>query len=139
MTHTNIEQQRAAYALKYVKAKTQNLNDDDRREWRSRANELPAMIQMNGIGATVAFYASKESSTHQKLLTILTGWLCDGEKGIYPGEISLIDALINSDMHTYRTAQAEAQAFLAWVKKFSKVYCREEKSEKKDTEGAADD
>lgn len=124
MAQMNIEQQRAAYALAQVKKGVEGLDKDARKEWLSRANELPAMIQMNGIGATVAFYQMKATDAHKGLLKILSGWLCD-KSGIYQ-EPDLIHAIVNGDMHTYRAAQAEAQAMLVWVKKFSKIHCRED-------------
>lgn len=140
MSH-NIDQQRATHALKTVRetvcersSKTPEhwickLSKDESSEWKSRANELPAMIQMNGLGATVAFYYSKgKTSTHRKLLdTTLKPWLCEGNQALYPNADNLMEAIINSDMHTYQIAQAEAQAYLRWVKKFSKIYCDKEK------------
>ena len=125
MSNMNIEQLRAAYALSSVKAGIKEFINKEGKEnidkWLSRANELPAMIQMNGIGATVDFYQMKGTGAHESLLKILTGWLC-GTDDIYR-YTNLMDAIVNGDMHTYRAAQAEAQALLVWVKKFSKIYC----------------
>ncbi len=112
-----IEQKRAKFALQKVQA----VNPRDFDEWKARANEMPAMIQMNGLGQTVAFYLSK-SGVHKQMYDILSEWLKD-EMHIY--NQSLIEGITRGDMHTYRIAQAEAQALLIWVKKFSKAYCKE--------------
>ncbi|SUO97044.1 type III-B CRISPR module-associated protein Cmr5 [Suttonella ornithocola] len=126
----NIDQQRATHALQSVKEGVRKLAPAERDEWKSRANELPAMIQMNGLGSTVAFYYSKgKASVHRKLLnTTLKPWLCQDDQSLYPNADNLMEAIINSDMHTYQIAQAEAQAYLRWVKKFSKIYCEKEKT-----------
>lgn len=132
----NAEQQRAAYALTKIKAVADKLNQDiedkNRKEWRSRATELPAMIQMNGLGQTIAFYRSKaaqDSYAHRTLVNIVQQWLCR-ETGIYSDD-DLIDAIANGDMHLYRIAQAETQALLIWVKKFSRIYITDKKAEAK--------
>ncbi|MDP8079322.1 type III-B CRISPR module-associated protein Cmr5 [Phocoenobacter skyensis] len=122
-----IEQERAKYALEKVQA----VNPRDFDEWKARANEMPAMIQMNGLGQTVAFYLSK-GGVHKQMYEILSDWLCKEKTNpnvewkyanieIY--EKKLIDGITQGDMKTYRVAQAEAQALLIWVKKFSKAYC----------------
>lgn len=119
MTIQSIEQQRAKYALKKVQA----VSPTDYQEWLSRANEMPAMIQMNGLGQTVAFYLSK-GGVHKKMYDLLSHWLCMEIKTL-PSDNDLINGITQCDMHTYRKAQAEAQALLIWVKKFSKAYCKE--------------
>ncbi|MBS9781368.1 MAG: type III-B CRISPR module-associated protein Cmr5 [Gammaproteobacteria bacterium] len=116
MSIQSIEQQRAKYALKKVQA----VNPMDYDEWKARANEIPAMIQMNGLGQTVAFYLSK-GSVHKQMYDLLSEWLCK-EMKIYP-DMGLMNGITTQDMSTYRIAQAEAQALLIWVKKFSKAYC----------------
>ncbi len=118
MATQTIEQQRAKYALEKVQAVNPVLHD----KFKTRANEMPAMIQMSGLGQTVAFYLSKgEKDGHQPMYDLLSEWLCS-KMAIYPNA-NLMDGITQGDMKTYRVAQAEAQALLIWVKKFSKAYC----------------
>lgn len=124
MTIQLIEQKRAAYALK----KVQQVSKKEQSEWKTRANEMPAMIQMNGLGQAAAFYLSK-SGVHKKIYDLLSDWLCnnaDKNLNIYNTN-NLIEGITKGDMETYRAAQAEAQALLTWLKKFSNAYCADEK------------
>ncbi len=118
MAIQTIDQQRAAYALQRV----QQIPSNDHKEWLSRANEIPAMIQMNGLGQTAAFYLSK-GGIHKTMYDILSKWLCQ-EMQIFQSHNDLITGITTMDMGTYRMAQAEAQALLLWVKKFSRAYCK---------------
>ena len=134
----SIEQQRAKYALEQVQAFVENnaTPDADKKEWKSRANEMPAMIQKNGLGQTAAFYLAK-GGVHQKMYTLLSDWLCTKQQ-LYPDtdNADLITGITKGDIHTYRMAQAEAQALLLWVKKFSRAYCvvEDKKEQTKDEE-----
>ncbi|MGY0399563.1 MAG: type III-B CRISPR module-associated protein Cmr5 [Ostreibacterium sp.] len=138
----NIAQKRAKYALEKVQKVSGN-SEKDRKEWLSRANEMPAMIQMNGLGQTVAFYLSKDGGVHQKMYELLSCWLCEksgdptnrqepnthtkeNKVAIFThADADLMKAITECDMSTYRLAQIEVQALLVWVKKFSKAYCKE--------------
>lgn len=116
MSIQTVEQQRAAFAL----SKVQAVRPADKEEFKSRANEMPAMIHMNGLGQTCAFYLSK-GGVHKQLYQLLSDWICDKQKIYNPND--LLTGITQNDMHTYRIAQAEAQALLLWVKKFANVYC----------------
>lgn len=122
MAIQSIEQRRAKYALEKVAAMTDD-QSNNKSEWLSRANEMPAMIQMNGLGQTVAFYLSK-GGVHQKMYDLLSEWLCQKIQ-ILPADQNFIHGITHCDIKTYRAAQAEAQALLIWVKKFSKAHCKD--------------
>ncbi len=121
----SIEQERASYALGKVKDFVEGvtITDAKKKEWKSRANEMPAMIQKNGLGQTTAFYLAK-GGVHKKMYDLLSEWLCN-KQGMYPSTAGndLITGITTGDMASYRMAQAEAQALLIWVKKFSRAYC----------------
>lgn len=124
MSIQSIEQLRAQYALEKITA----LPVAEHKEWLSRANEMPAMIQMNGLGQTVAFYLSK-GGTHKKMYDLLSKWLCDNQNAklsIYKNHPDLMQGIAKGDLQSYRAAQAEAQALLIWVKKLSKAFCKGE-------------
>ena len=118
MAIQTIEQQRAKYALE----KIQKISPEDHEEWLSRATEILAMIQMNGLGQTMAFYRSK-GDIHNKMYDLVSVWLCEKMK-VFQNQKDLMMGIVSADMSTYRMAQAESQALLIWVKKFSKAYCR---------------
>lgn len=117
-----IQQQRARYAMQAIgQAKEAKVNQG---EFKSYASALPAMIHMNGLGQAAAFFRMK-GGTHEKLYSILSDWLCaDGR--VYGKDKDLLEAIVNSDMHAYRLAQAEAQALMDWVKKFAKAFMQDE-------------
>lgn len=127
-----IQQKRAHYALREVQ-NTANNPEINQSEYKSYASNLPAMIHMNGLGQAAAFFKSK-GGTHQMLYELLSGWLIQ-EGQPYQGCENLLDGITRLDMSKYRSAQAEAQALMDWVKKFAKAYMREET--KPDSGGAA--
>ena len=117
-----LQQQRAKHALEQVQAA---LNGGvNRKEFKSYASNLPAMIQMNGLGQAAAFYFS-QGETYRKLYDILSGWLTQADQP-YAGKEHLLAGITQQDMHAYRVAQAEALLLLDWVKRFAKAYEREE-------------
>lgn len=125
-----IQQQRAKFALEQVQSATDNPKVN-KTEYKSYASALPAMIHMNGLGQAAAFYKA-QGSTHGMLYELLSTWLTETNQP-YENQPSadkrdLIAAITRSDMHSYRLAQAEAQALMDWVKKFAKAYMTEEKS-----------
>lgn len=118
-----MQQLRAKYALEKVKEAAQNLFPSEQIEFKSYAAALPAMIHMNGLGQAAAYKSKGE--THFKLYKLLSDWLCCEGQPFYGNE-DLLDAIIQSDMKTYRLGQAEAQALMDWVKKFAKAYMVDE-------------
>lgn len=117
------QQARAAFALKKVQSALKDLNGKPRKEFKAHASAFPAMIQMNGLGQAAAFYLSK-SDRHEVLYNILSGWLTrDGQP--YLGKADLLDGVTSEGLPKYLVAQAEALAFLDWVKKFANAYVRD--------------
>lgn len=121
-----IQQLRAKYALDQVQQAIKNEAGVDQKEYKSYASALPAMIHTNGLGQAVAFFKSK-GGTHGQLYTLLSNWLCGNGSETpnnqpYQGSESLLKGITENDMHTYRLAQAEAQAIMEWVKQFANAY-----------------
>ena len=112
-----IQQQRAAYALEKVKSASATTN---KKEYKSHASGLPAMIHMNGLGQAAAFYRSK-GGVHQELYNLLSEWLTETGQP-YANYDDLSAGITDSNMQAYHLAQAEAQALMDWVKKFAKAY-----------------
>ena len=80
------------------------------------------MIHTNGLGQAIAFCKGKSDSQYEEIVAMLSDWLCSKERpfaGTNPGNI--LKTITQSDMRTYMLAQAEAMAYLLWVKKFAKA------------------
>jgi len=124
-----IQQHRARYALERVEHARANLQPEKQESFKARAAELPAMIQMNGLGQAAAFYRMKGNEhAHRALYDILSGWLCRAanehtpEAGIYGEYDDLITGITTASQADYRVAQAEALALMDWVKRFAKAF-----------------
>lgn len=118
-----IQQERARFALERIQEAAKDCSIH--KEYKSYASGLPAMIHMNGLGQAAAFYKSKEGN-HEKLYELLSEWLCK-EGQPYAGCSNLLEGITSKDMHSYRLAQAEAQALMEWVKKFSRAFMLDDK------------
>ena len=133
MTKT-MDQVRAADALGKVKklsdeAKGNSAYVDRNDKYAIYAKSLPATILMNGLGqAATSLLAKAEGSDAHKLLYMhLESWLCKGNsevKAPYLGHDDLIEAIIGNSRESYLRAQAEALAWLAWLKKFAVAYLK---------------
>ncbi len=126
--NTLIEQQRAAFALNKVQEIINKQKNDENKNFKAYAQNLPALIQKNGLGQALALALSKSSKqstqTWKALYDLLETWLCSSDKDRnmpYTGQKNLMQAITTSDIKTYLFAQAEAQALLLWVKKFARA------------------
>ncbi|MBK6900376.1 MAG: type III-B CRISPR module-associated protein Cmr5 [bacterium] len=117
-----LQQERASYALEQVNSVL--ARNVDRKEFKSCAAGMPAMIQMNGLGQAAAFYFS-QGKTHLELYNLLSGWLIRTGQP-YAGKTDLLAGITQQEMHEYHIAQAEALLLLDWVKRFAKAYVRED-------------
>jgi CRISPR-associated protein Cmr5 len=115
MALQSVEQQRAKSALAWAE---KGVNS----EALSAAVAMPAMILMNGLGQTAAFYKSKEKEK-KDLYELLSVWLIQSGKP-YSGKKDLLDGITQGEAKNYRAAQVEALAYLQWVKKFAKAYSK---------------
>jgi CRISPR-associated protein Cmr5 len=115
MTKT-IEQQRAAHALE----KIQKIQSG--KKFTSIANGFPTMIHTNGLGQAIAFCMGKGEKQYDEIVGMLASWLCDTGKPFAGTESNeILQTITKQDMQTYMLAQAEAMAYLLWVKKFAKA------------------
>jgi CRISPR-associated protein Cmr5 len=121
MAIQSIEQQRAKAALAWAESQGKNVDG----ETVSAAVAMPAMILMNGLGQTAAFYKSKDKAHYTNLYNELSKWLIQSGKP-YAGKENMLKGITQGDARTYRAAQIEALAYLQWVKKFAKAYAKGE-------------
>lgn len=117
-----IQQQRANFALTQV-VSASNASSVNAKEYKSYAAGLPAMIHSSGLGQAAAFYKAK-GGEHRRLYDLLSNWLTQ-EGQPYAGNTDLLEGITQQDMHSYRLAQAESQALMDWVKRFSSAYMAE--------------
>lgn len=126
-----MQQKRARYAMDEVlKVENSGLSDKKKREYKSYAHALPAMIHMNGLGQAAAFYKAK-GDMHAELYGLLSRWLIEPDQPYrkpekHEGSWDLMKGITQNNMHDYRLAQAEAQALMDWVKKFASAYMVDE-------------
>lgn len=123
METRTLEQRRAAHALDRVK-EVKGRTDIDFEKYTSYLNGLPAAIISNGLGQAAATLLAKArgktSEPHFVLYKHLEHWLCsDHEAALYRRKRPLIEAITQENEEAYLNAQAEAMAYLAWLKKFA--------------------
>ncbi|WP_448216490.1 type III-B CRISPR module-associated protein Cmr5 [Endozoicomonas sp. 2B-B] len=123
-----VQQQRAAFSYERVSQVVALKNPDAAKVFKAKANSLPAMVQMNGLGQSLAFAKSKadpqkaEGIAWQHLYDLVSDWH-GRETGCYP-DTDVLEGIMSQDMHVYRQAQAETQALMVWVKQFARAEIR---------------
>lgn len=128
MSQQSLAQRRATHAFGCVKEHIGKSYGN----YVNYVERLPATILMNGLGqacATLLSKAKKEDdvknrdSGHLLLYKDLERWLCGSDDAVpYRGSSNLIEAIIHRDQESYLRAQAEALAYLVWLKKFANAY-----------------
>jgi len=129
MKERSLDQHRAEAALTCIRQVEQVPGRTVQAEYLSYSKALPATILQNGLGQAMAalLAASKnnERDPHRLLYRHLEGWLCrEHEEAPYAKKKDLMEAIINHEQANYLCAQAEAQAFLSWLKKFASAYLK---------------
>ncbi len=125
-----LQQVRAKIALEQVQKTLKKYKDkpEQKKKFKARASNLPAMIAMNGLGQAAAFCKSKgDKDAYDDIYAVLNEWLTHKDQPYHGKE--LITGITTNDMHTYRQAQAEALAYLSWVKKFASAYIDDDVSD----------
>lgn len=130
-------QQRAAHALKQIEGVS------SAGKYPSYVKSLPATILTNGLGQALAMLKAQakgdKKDPHHLLYTHMESWLCGKEPHMqtggksdikhtaapYKGQANIMTAIINQPEQSYLLAQAEALAYLEWLKKFASAYLTE--------------
>jgi CRISPR-associated protein Cmr5 len=146
-----IQQQRARHALTQVRDAIRKLGDSrnpeavskEQKEFRAHTQGLPFMIHANGLGQAYAFYLSKhDKPSYRAICDTLAAWLL-AEGNPYHGQPEhaaeqrqnppngenserLLDAIVGCDMPRYLLAQAEAIAYMSWVKRFADAFINDQ-------------
>ncbi|NMB13577.1 MAG: type III-B CRISPR module-associated protein Cmr5 [Firmicutes bacterium] len=131
-----LDQKRANNAWEVVKeleAKAESA--PSQKDWNdlyaSYVTGLPATIISCGIGQAAASLLSAakgaQDKPHYRLYKDLENWLCQDDKiAPYPNSKPLMEAIVKNDREHYMWAQAEALAWLEWLKKFAVAYLKTE-------------
>ena len=133
----SLAQRRAEHALWCVQ-QVQEKSKGLQARYKSYARALPATILMSGLGQALAMEkagATKgedQGQAHRLLYQHLQSWLCnrllsgeDAPKGWphtpYATERDVLAAIVHNGEAAYLRAQAEALAYLEWLKKFAEA------------------
>lgn len=126
MTEQSLDQRRAKHALDCIKNRE---NDAKQLDYLSYVKALPATILQNGLGQAMATLRAKggdKNDPHRRLYEDVQSWLCGGdEESPFPKQTDLLEAITSNDHQHYLKAQAEAQAYLVWLKKFAAAFLNE--------------
>lgn len=151
MTTKTLEQRRAANALRCVESFDGSENKILGGRYRTYTEALPAHILMGGLGQAFATELAAARlaedggndgqdgdragrKAHAQLARDLQSWLSESTyRGLPPAKKTkswwLLDAITTSDQQNYLHAQAEALAWLIWLKKFSQAMLPKVKEE----------
>lgn len=128
MREKTLDQRRAADALMKIRSLEQE-SKQAYGKYKSYAKALPANILMSGLGQAVATIRSRDRAGYSQLYKHLAGWLCGDDEDApyrnYPGE-NLIQAIVENDQDDYIRAQAEAMAYLEWLRKFAEAFLEDD-------------
>jgi CRISPR-associated protein Cmr5 len=124
----SIEQERAQHAMKQV-AEVLNSSDSVKKKFKAYANSLPAMIQSTGLGQALAFAKVKangtgdEAAAWKAMYEALDNWLQGRKIWAAKGDskVDTLAALVAGNQPQYQLAQAEAFAYLVWLKQFARA------------------
>lgn len=120
-----MQQRRARSALVAIERTLDaEAEQDFRKAFKSYVSEMPAMIHMSGLGQAAAFFRSKgngadvKSRARRRVFCLLSDWLVEAGQP-FSGQPDLLVGITSQNSQTYRLAQAEAMAYMDWVKKFA--------------------
>ena len=131
MVEQTLGQKRASHALEAIKRLEK---DNNYGNFGSYVQRLPATIVMNGLGQAMAGELAAgrggkndDERAHKKLFELVESWL--KESKAYSNESGLMESIVKSSQGDYVRAQAEALAYLEWLKKFSQAYLDSDKEQ----------
>lgn len=126
-----VEQERAASAWGNI---DDVKSDEQKKKYGTLARKLPAMIQMNGLGATMAFLCAKGKidpdpqkpkravNGHSLIYDHISHWVLSQLKRIElkPDENygNIMELVQKADTTIYRRATAEAIEYGIWLKRY---------------------
>jgi len=111
----SLEQRRAAAAWHAV----QKVDQGKGKDFKSVATSLPADIQANGLGQTMAFLRAKGKEEHNVTFDAVAGWV--QQRLNIANKDFMTWLMTEATTEQYRQATAEAIAFAIWMKRFAEA------------------
>lgn len=109
-----LQQKRAKHA--YTKIRSLDERTFKVKEYGSLVRGLPAQIQIDGLGAALAFLQAKGKEYHLAAYHHLEDWLRQEEQFNFQDD--LLAWLLQQSTITYRQVASEGLAYLVWLKRF---------------------
>lgn len=113
-----LQQERAKHAYARVNV-LETVPPARQKKYGSLVRGLPAMIQTDGLGATLAFLQAKGEEHHLYAYSHLGDWLTQPEQFDFKGD--LLAWLLNQSTSVYRQVTNETLAYLVWLKRFAEA------------------
>lgn len=126
MSRVVIENGRAAFAYEAVEAYINQYANDDKKkkEYRSYLKKLPAMIQVNGLGQSLAFCFANNNRPYGDIYSQIESGVRQQQEGIISryeqnGRMKFIEIITKMDSRDYRVITNEVMALLNWMRRFA--------------------
>jgi len=122
MSQQSLAQRRAKHALDEING----LKEKQYGNYISYVKSLGPTVIMNGLGQAAATLRAsakgKNDDPHEILYQHLSRWLCGGDEDSPYLQGDLLEKITTTDENCYLRAQAEALAYLEWLKKFANAF-----------------
>lgn len=124
-----LEQKRAAMAWEHID-EVDKADASTQEKYATLAKKLPAMIQINGLGVTLAFLLAKGKEEHKLIYNHVAKWVCaylsierpddfdDLLDRVRKQKPELLNVVRQESMNTYRRATVEAIEYGIWIKRY---------------------
>ncbi|MFO7323072.1 MAG: type III-B CRISPR module-associated protein Cmr5 [Chloroflexota bacterium] len=112
-----LQQRRAAHAWACVEQVPASIQ----KKYGSLVRGLPALVQSDGLGQTLAFLKAKAGGNADKEHMVAYNHIADWVSTELQADGDLLTWLLGRSTADYRRATAEALAYLNWLKRFAEA------------------
>lgn len=118
-----LAQRRAKDALEKIQA----LKKGSYGHYKSYVKSLLPSILEGGLGQAMATIRSRDKKGYPQLYEHVESWLCGDDidmpyRNYQHEDNALLHAIVNQNQEKYTQAQAEAIAYLEWLRKFANAF-----------------
>jgi CRISPR-associated protein Cmr5 len=120
-----IENGRAKYAFETVSrfVELNSTRENELKEYRSYVKKLPAMIQVNGLGQTLAFCYAK-GNQYKAIYDQIETWVSLKQNEIINRyeqneNMEFVQIIVSMNSNDYRIISNEVLALLSWMRRFA--------------------
>lgn len=128
-----IENGRARYAFETVSRFVEKNNQQEKKlkEYRAYVKKLPAMIQVNGLGQTLAFCTAAKSEVYRELNRQIHDWVKQKQPDLLDRfrenmDMKLVQIVVSMNSNEYRIISNEVLALLSWMRRFADGMIRDQ-------------